>query len=118
MRKNKYELISEKELRKMNSVVVPLFGVQSRIVSGSFFLGEDDVLKCHITVGDTTLRKTTRTIVEIGKKVKKITKAKEVYCFGVKIAWAPKDTADIDFFDVCCVFLINMLEYIGKYRRK
>ena len=86
MRKNKYELMTKEELRKVNSVIVPRFGGQNRILSGSFFLDGNTKLQCHITVGETSTPKSMRNIKEIGKKVKMITNAHEVYCLGVKVA--------------------------------
>lgn len=86
MRKNKFDTMSNNEIRKLNSTIIPCFGAGSRIVSGSFLMTASKKLQCHIAIGETNSPKSQSDIERICKKVKMITKADEVYCLGIKVA--------------------------------
>jgi len=86
MRKQKrFNLMTEEELQKINHEIVPLFGVQNRVTSGSILLNKGKT-QYHIVVGDTFNYNSQKDTENIGIKVKEILGAHEVYSYGVKLA--------------------------------
>lgn len=86
MRKKTWSLITREELKKMNREIVPMFGPNNRITSGSIYTCNGRKLQCNIVVGETTVYKSEVMLKQIGAKVKTIIGADEVYSFGVKLA--------------------------------
>jgi len=76
-----YTPFNEKELKRMNQEIVPLFGTKNAVKSGSYH-----EKTYNITIGDTWTHKSFHTLNRIGKMVKEIVGANEVYCLGTRIA--------------------------------
>ena len=87
MRKN-INLIqfSAEELKKINKEIAPRFGVRNMVTSGSYRTFRGRIMQGNIAIGSTNTYTSISTIKSIGKRVKEIIDADEVYSFGIRLA--------------------------------
>lgn len=86
MNSNQVRLIKTRHIKKINNEVVPRFGNGNKVVSGTLEFTDDGKIRYNIVLNDYNTYKPIGTLKEIGKKVKRIMRADEVYYFGQQIA--------------------------------
>ena len=84
--KNEIRMITEDELKKVNPVLRKYFGARNQITSGSCEIYGCGKKRYNVSLEDVPSHKSQPLLKAIGKRVKYILDAEEVYHFGTKIA--------------------------------
>ena len=79
-------LINPRHIKKMNEKIVSRFGNGNKITSGSIEFTDSGKIRYNIVLNNYNVYKPVAMLERIGKEVKKIWKADEVYYFGQQIA--------------------------------
>jgi len=86
MKLTQVRLINPRHIKKINDEIVSLFGTRNKLVSGSLEFTDSGKIRYNIVLNNYNANKPVAMLEKIGKKVKEILRADEVYYFGKQIA--------------------------------